>query len=83
MCGVDGEGGRELGLRTTCTLEPPKPKELMATMPPRTGRGRSTTCNRPSRRAGISGFGLQKWRLGAQSPCSRDSSTCGGSQSAG
>lgn len=78
MCGVVGLGGRVLGWRTTCTLEPPKPKELMPTLPPRTGRGRSTTCSRPSWSARISGFGLWKCRLGAQSPCSRDSSTCGG-----
>lgn len=74
-CGPGGGGGWELGWRMTCTLEPPKPKELMPTMPPRTGRGRSTTCSRPSCSAGILGFGLWKCRLGAQSPCSRDSST--------
>lgn len=76
-CGAGAAGGRRLGCRMTCTLEPPKPKEFKATLPPRTGRGLSTTCSRPSCSAGISGFGLWKCRLGAQTPFSRDSSTCG------
>lgn len=63
------------GRRITWTLEPPNPKELTPTIPPRTGTGLWTTWTRPSLRAGMSGFGLVKCRLGAQTPRSNDSST--------
>lgn len=45
-------------------------------MPPRTGTGLSTTVIRPSVKGGMSGLGLLKCRLGAQTSRSRDSSTC-------
>lgn len=65
------------GRRMTWTLEPPNPKELIPTMPPRTGMGRSMTWTRPSVRAGMSGLGWVKCRLGAQTPRSRDRTTWG------
>lgn len=64
------------GRRITWTFEPPNPKEFTPTIPPRTGIGLSTTWTRPSRRAGMSGFGLLKCRLGAQTPLSKESNTC-------
>lgn len=63
------------GFKITCTLDPPKPKEFMPTMPPLVGIGLVTTWTRPSASAGMSGLGWWKWIFGAHVPCSRDKTT--------
>lgn len=75
LSGAVVSAGFSAGRRITWTFEPPNPKELMPMMPPRMGIGLSTTWTRPSLRAGMSGLGLLKWRLGAHTPRSRESNT--------